>query len=117
MSTIHLNHELPYITHMPKIMRPYIENIMNVKGDRNCGYWVIARHMSMDEENHVLVHSAFIHELKTNKSDYLPIFDLEERFGYIMNGLHPPINSVGISYIYKMLILPRIGHLPCRRRV
>ena len=35
---------------MSKIMRPYIENIVNVKGDDNCGFQVIARHMGMDEE-------------------------------------------------------------------
>ena len=45
------------------ITRPFIENIMNVKGDDNCGFRVIARHMGMDEENHVLVRSALIHEL------------------------------------------------------
>ena len=27
--------DLPYITQMSKIMRPYIENIVNVKGDGN----------------------------------------------------------------------------------
>jgi len=71
-------------------MRPYIENIVNVKGDGNYGYLVIARHMGIDEENHILVRSALIHELKTNKRDYMPIFGSEERFEYIMNGLHPP---------------------------
>jgi len=80
--------DLPYITHRPKIIRPYIENIVNVKWDGNCGYRVIARHMGMDEENHVLVRSALIHELKTKKSDYLPIFGSEEHVEYIMNGLH-----------------------------
>jgi hypothetical protein len=40
---------------MTKIIRPSIENIVNVKGDGNCGLRVIARHMGMDEENHVLV--------------------------------------------------------------
>jgi hypothetical protein len=46
---------LPYITQMTKIIRPSIEHIVNVKGDGNCGFRVIARHMGMDEENHVLV--------------------------------------------------------------
>jgi len=50
---------------------------VNVKGGGNCGFRVVARHMGMDEENHILVRSALIHELKNNKSDYLPIFGLE----------------------------------------
>ena len=78
--------DLPYITQILKIMRPYIENIVNVKGNGNCGFQVIARHMSMDEDNHVLVRSALFHELKNSKSDYLPIFCSNERFQYILNG-------------------------------
>jgi len=39
--------DLPYITQMPKITRPYIENIVNVKGGGNCVFQVIARHMGM----------------------------------------------------------------------
>ncbi|KEH18713.1 hypothetical protein MTR_8g028025 [Medicago truncatula] len=91
---------LLYITQMPKIMRPYIKNIVNVKRDGidNCGFRVITRHMGIDEGNHTLVHSALIHEFKTKKHDYLPIFDLEERFEYIMNGLLPPTNSGGIGF-------------------
>ena len=42
------------------IMRPYIEDIVNVKGDGNCGFRVIARHLGMDEDSHVLVRHAFI---------------------------------------------------------
>jgi len=53
--------------------------------------------MDMNEENHILVRSALIHELKTNKRDYLPRFCLEGRFEYIMNGLHSPTNSGGIA--------------------
>jgi hypothetical protein len=48
---------IPYISQIPMIVRPYIEDIVNVKGDGNCGFWVIARHLGMDEENHVLVHA------------------------------------------------------------
>jgi len=93
------------------ITRPFIENIMNVKGDDNCGFRVIARHMGMDEENHVLVRSALIHELKNHKSDYLTIFGTEERFKYILDGLHPPTNSSRIALEDKWLTLPDIGHI------
>ena len=104
---------------MPKIMRPYNENIMTVKGNDNCGYWVIDRHIGMDEKNHVLVRSALIHELKTNKNGYLPIFGSEERFEYIMNGLPYPTNGGGISYLDKWLTLPDMGRIitTCYNRV
>jgi len=92
-------------------MKPYIENIVNVKGDDNFGFRVMARRMDTDEENHLLVRSALIHELKTNILDYLPIFGLEECFQYIMNGLHPPTNSGGIAYLDKWLTLLNMVHI------
>jgi len=64
-------------------MRPYIEDIVNVKGDDNCGFWVIARHLGMGEDSHVLVRHALINELKNHKSDYLPIYATEKRYIYI----------------------------------
>jgi len=92
-------------------MIPSIENIVNVIGDGNCGFRVIARHKDMDEKNHVLVHSALIHELKNNKSGYFSIFGSEKRFKYILDGLHPPTNSGGIALEDKWLTLPDMGHI------
>lgn len=111
VSTPTIHPDLLYIIHISKITTPYIENIMNVKEDGNYGYRVIVRHMGMDEEIHVLVHSALIHELKTNKCDYLPIFSLEECFEYIMNSLNPPTISGVISYIDKWMTLSDMGHI------
>jgi len=88
---------IPYITHTPKIMRPFIEKIVNVKRDGNCGFRVIARHLGMDEENYVLVRNELIHELKNHKSDYFPIFGTEKRYKYIVDGLRPPTSSSGIA--------------------
>ena len=50
MPTIQHFRNLPYITKMSKIMRPSIENIVNVKGGGNWEFQVIAIHMGMDEE-------------------------------------------------------------------
>jgi hypothetical protein len=35
------NPNLPHIDHVPLLMRSYIEKIMDVKGDGNCGFWVV----------------------------------------------------------------------------
>jgi len=67
--------------------------------------------MGMNEENHVLVRSALIHEFENNKSDYLPIFGSKKRFKYILDGLHPPTNSSGIALEDKWLTLPDMGHI------
>jgi len=82
-----------------------------LNGDDNCEFWVIDRHMGIDDENHILVCGALIHELKTNKCDHLPIFGSDKRFQYIMNGLHPPTNSGGFVYINKWLTLPDMSHI------
>jgi len=89
--------QIPYISQIPNIMRPYIEDIVNVRGDGNCGFRVIARHMGFNEEDHVLVRHALINELKNHKSDYLPIYAIEKRYKLILDGLHPSTSKSGIA--------------------
>jgi len=77
---------IPYISQIPNIMRPFVGEIVNVKGHGHCGFRVIARHLGMDEEYHVLVRQALIHEMRNHKSDYMPIYDTKERYNIILNG-------------------------------
>ena len=92
---------------------------MNVKGDGHCGFQVIARHLRMDEEDHVLVRQALIHELRNHKSDYLSIYAIENCYKYILDGLHPPTISSGIAPVDKWLTTPDMGHniATCYNRV
>ena len=76
---------IPYISQIPNIMRPLVEEIVNVKRDGHCGFRVIARHLGMDEKDHVLIRQALIHELRNHKNDYMPIYDTEERYNKILN--------------------------------
>ena len=92
-------------------MRPYIKDIVNNKGDGNYGFQVIARHLGMNEEDHVLVRQALIHELRNHKSDYMPIYDTEERYNKILNGLHPPKCTSCIAPVDKWLTTPDMGHI------
>jgi len=101
------------------IMRPYIEDIVNVKGDGNCGFRVIAKHLRMDEDSHVLVRHALSNKLKNHKSDYLPIYGTEKRFKLIFDGLHPPTSKSGIMSVDKWLTTTDMGHIfaTCYNRV
>jgi len=92
-------------------MRPFVEEIVNVKGDGHCGFRVVARHLGMDEEDHVLVCQALIQELRNHKSDYMPIYDTEERYNKILNGLYLPKCTSGIAPIDKWLTTPDMGHI------
>ena len=40
-------HYVPYIDHMPNVMKPYIEKIVNVDGN-GCGYRVVAESLGSD---------------------------------------------------------------------
>jgi len=87
---------IPYISQIPNIMRPLVEEIVNVKRDGHCGFWVIARHLGMDEEDHVLI-----------------------RYNKILNGLHPPKCTSGIASEDKWLTTPDMGNIiaTCYKRV
>jgi len=102
---------IPYISQVPNIMRPFVEDIVNVKGDGNCGFWVVARYLGMDEEDHVLVRQSLVHELRNHKSDYMPLYDTEDRYNKILNGLHPPKSRSGIASVDKWLTTPDMGHI------
>jgi len=111
--------QIPYISQIPNLMRPYIEDIVNVRWDGNCGFRVIARHMGLNEGDHVYVRHALINELKNHKSEYLPIYDTERRYTLILDGLHPPTSKSCIASIEKWLTTPDMGHIiaTCYNRV
>jgi len=92
-------------------MRPYIEDIVNVRGDGNCGFRIMARNMGFNEEDHVLVRHALINELKNHKSDYLLIYATERRYKLILDDLHPPTSKSGIAPPEKWLTTPDMGDI------
>ncbi|KEH38186.1 hypothetical protein MTR_2g061890 [Medicago truncatula] len=86
-------------------------NVPKSKGDGNCGFRIIARHMGLNEEDHVLVRRALINELKNHKTDYLPIYGTERRYKLILDGLHPPTSKGGIVPVEKWLTTQDMGHI------
>jgi len=72
---------------------------------------MVARHLGMDEEDRVLVHQALIQELRNHKSDYMPIYDTEERYNKILNGLYPSKCTSGIALVDKWLTTSDMGHI------
>ncbi|AES72223.2 hypothetical protein MTR_3g087410 [Medicago truncatula] len=103
--------QIQYISQIPNLMRPCIEDIVNVKGDGNCCFWIVARHMGLNEDGHVLVRHALINELKNHKSDYFPFYATKKRYKEIFDGLHPPISKNGDAPPEKWLTTPDMGHI------
>src|SRR4051812_30407344 len=52
-----------YIDEMPRFMHKYIDNIIDVGGDDNCGYRAVACLLGKGEENHILVRRKLLSEL------------------------------------------------------
>ncbi|KEH33180.1 hypothetical protein MTR_3g026360 [Medicago truncatula] len=59
------------IHYMPKLMRPFIEKIVDVRGNGNCGFRAIAESMSLVEGSHVMVRRTFIREMKVHRNHYM----------------------------------------------
>lgn len=74
---------------------------MEVRCDGDCGFDVVAEHLGLCEYSHSLIDLAFLRALNLHKSDYMPIFDHEEDFKYIRDGLYPPKLKSGIAMIEK----------------
>ncbi|AES66048.2 hypothetical protein MTR_2g060930 [Medicago truncatula] len=73
------------IHYMPKFMRPFIEKIVDVKGNENCGFKDIVEPMGFMEESCVMVRRAHIQEVKEHMNHYMRIYVGEDRYNYILN--------------------------------
>jgi len=92
-------------------MRPFIEKILDVKGDGNCGFRAIAESIGLTEESHVMERRTLIRDVKDHSSDYMRIYRGEEHYNCILNGLHPPENGSGITPPDEWLTFPNMGYI------
>lgn len=61
---------------MSIFMHKYIEWIIDVKGDDNCGYRVVSTLLDNREENLTFVCQQFLKELKAHKETYTDIREI-----------------------------------------
>lgn len=76
---------------------------MDVKGDGNCGFQVLAEHLGVlaehlgvGEDSYSIIRYALIKELSNLKSGYMPIFSSETHFKYTRDGLYPSYSMTKI---------------------
>ncbi|XP_050896430.1 uncharacterized protein LOC127103201 [Lathyrus oleraceus] len=62
--------KIPFIDEIPVFMHKYIERIVNVVGDGNCGYRVVSTLLSKGEDNYTRILHQLIQELRTHKESY-----------------------------------------------
>lgn len=62
------------IDYMPRFMLPFIEKVVDVIGDGHCGFRAIAEFMGLTEQNHLMIRTHLIQELKDHRDDYVEVF-------------------------------------------
>jgi len=93
-------------------MVPFIEKVVDVIGDGHCGFRAIAEFMGLTEESHIMIRHNLIKELKDHRDDYVRVYAGEDRYNYILNGLHPPTNMKGCAHLVdKWLTFLDMGHI------
>ncbi|XP_058726526.1 uncharacterized protein LOC131597883 [Vicia villosa] len=79
----------PFIEKMPVFMHTYIERIVDVAGDDNCGYRTVSALLGNGEDSHTLVHHQLIQELKTHKEAYTRLYGEEVNIEVVNEALNP----------------------------
>ncbi|AES75784.1 hypothetical protein MTR_6g059580 [Medicago truncatula] len=89
--------------YMSKFMLPFKEKVVDVIGDGHCGFRTIAEFLGLTEDSHIMIRRHLIQEMKDHRNDYVGVYAGEDRYNYILNGLHRPPNSGGIALVDKWL--------------
>jgi len=82
-----------------------------VKGGENRGFRGIAEFLGLTEEIHIMVRRHIIQEVKEHRNNYVQVCESEDRFNYILNGLHRPQSSSGIALVDKWLTFLDMCHI------
>src|SRR4051812_44256319 len=98
-----------YIDEMPRFMHKYIDNIIDVGGDDNCGYRAVAGLLGKGEENHTLVRRELLSELTSHRDIYARLYENQENFEKLYDSLVPSL--IGIDPVSKWMSFPDMGHL------
>ncbi|XP_058742301.1 uncharacterized protein LOC131614765 [Vicia villosa] len=74
---------IPLIDEMSVFMHKYIDRIVNVAGDGNCGFWVVSALLGKGEDAHEVFHRDLIEELVNHKDSYMRVFGNENKFASV----------------------------------
>nr|XP_027189376.1 uncharacterized protein LOC105851939 [Cicer arietinum] len=94
-------------TQFPTYIRPYIEDIVDVVADGNCGFRAIAALLGWTEESWALVRSQLDKEIGLHKDVYSNVFD--DNVESVRNSLK--ISKLGAQGKDKWMSLPDLGYV------
>ncbi|XP_058784123.1 uncharacterized protein LOC131658890 [Vicia villosa] len=81
--------KIPFIDEMPVFIHKYIDWIVNVAGDGNCGFRAVSALLGKGEDAHELVRYDLIEELVNHKDSYRRVFGDETKFESVNEALVP----------------------------
>ena len=90
-------------------MHKYVERIVNVGGDGNCGFQAISCLLGSREEYYNTVRDTLIIELTKHRDLYTRVFGSKERVKEIHHALVPV--KVGCEPEDKWMWFPEMGHV------
>ncbi|XP_028181433.1 uncharacterized protein LOC114368322 [Glycine soja] len=79
---------IPMLDQFPPFMHGFIEDVVDVKADGNCGYQSVSALLGMREECWAMMCNELIKELGKWSQDYIKIFGGTERYEQLRLSLH-----------------------------
>ncbi|XP_057421247.1 uncharacterized protein LOC130715190 [Lotus japonicus] len=98
---------IPYIDQFPSEMRCYIDDIVDVISDGNCGYRAVAASLGMGQENWAQVRIHMINELQQFQGDYVSLFGSIDRVKHLIDALN--ITTGKFVTKEKWMTIPDMG--------
>jgi len=71
---------MPMLDQFQPFIHDFINNIVDVIADGNCGYWSVAGLLGMGEDSWSLVHNHLFKELGKFSDEYIKLFGGTDRF-------------------------------------
>ncbi|XP_058746508.1 uncharacterized protein LOC131619430 [Vicia villosa] len=86
---VHIAPKFPFIDEMPAFIYKYIDRVVNVVGDNNCGFRTVSTLLGKGEDEHKLVLHERIKKLMNHKDLYTRVFGDEAIFESVHEALVP----------------------------
>jgi len=102
---------LPMMDQFPIQIHPFIEEIIDVKADSNCGYRAVAAQLGMGEESWALVRQDLIRELQQWQDIYAKLFGSNDRVAELRQSLYVDKETS----IKNWMTIPDMGYVIASR--
>lgn len=74
-------------------MHKYIERIINVESDDNCGFRAVSSLLGKGDEDHQVARNHLIHQMTTHKESYTKLYGNKVNYNTILNALVPRLSG------------------------